>query len=100
MDHAVLIGAIALAVTLLGASIRTAKSHIETRVQLTCDEKLDKIEQDVTAIRLNIGEVSHAVGKVADLEQRIGNGLERRLIGVEAMTSEMHGWMRAQNGSS
>ena len=98
MDHAVLIGAIAVAVTLLGASIRTAKSHIETRVHLTCDQKLDKIEQDVTAIRLNIGEVSTAVGKVAELEERIGNGLEKRIITVESMTSEMHGWMRAQNG--
>jgi hypothetical protein len=100
MEWGWFIAGLALIVTLLAGAIRTAKSHIETNVKMTCDEKLDKIDQDLGAIRINVAEVSSAVGKVSDLERKIGNGLENRLIKVETMTAEMHGWMKAQNGRS
>lgn len=100
MDHAVIIGGLAIIVTLLGASIRTAKSHIEQRVEKECDDRLDRILDDVGAIRLNVLEVSTAVGKVAELERRLSNGLETRLINVETNVAEMHGWIKAQNGNA
>ena len=98
MEGGIIIGAASIIVILLAAAIRTAKSHIDTRVKMQCDDQLDKIEQDVSAIRINIAEVSAGVVRVGDLEKKIGNGLERRLITVETMTAEMHGWMRAQHG--